>query len=190
MMQQRILPLGLVLAGIWLVYGCSGGETGGGGTAGDTGTTGSAGTSATAGTSGAAGTSGNAGTTGAAGTTPTAGRGGTGGTGTGGRGGTTATTGTGGQVAISSLCTTWPTATRTLRLRSTQAISGTYDGGMRRFVGAGPLGTATQNENQDPLLKIANGATLQNLIIGSPAADGIHCDGTCTLKNVWWEDVG
>jgi hypothetical protein len=75
-------------------------------------------------------------------------------------------------------------------LMSSQAISGTYDGGMRRFVGAGPLGTATQNEDQPPLLRVADGATLQNVIIGSPAADGIHCDGTCTLKNVWWEDVG
>ena len=167
-----------MLAGIWLVYGCSGGETGA------MGTTGSAGTSGTAGTTGSAG---------AAGTTGAAGRGGTGGTtGVGGRGGTTgtgATTGTGGAPATSSLCT-WPTATSTLMLMSTQAISGTYDGGMRRFVGAGPLGTRGQAENQDPLLKIANGATLQNLIIGSPAADGIHCDGTCTLKNVWWEDVG
>jgi hypothetical protein len=178
MMQQRLLPAALVLAGIWLVYGCSGGETGA------MGTTGSAGTSGTAGTTGSAG---------AAGTTGAAGRGGTGGTtGVGGRGGTTgtgATTGTGGAPATSSLCT-WPTATSTLMLMSTQAISGTYDGGMRRFVGAGPLGTSGQAENQDPLLKIANGATLQNLIIGSPAADGIHCDGTCTLKNVWWEDVG
>jgi hypothetical protein len=28
------------------------------------------------------------------------------------------------------------------------------------------------------------------VIIGSPAADGIHCSGNCTLENVWWEDVG
>jgi len=187
MMQQRLLPLALVLTGIWLVYGCSGGETGGMVTTGSAGTSGTAGTTGNAGTSGTAGTTGSAG---AAGTTGAAGRGGSGGTtGVGGRGGTTATTGTGGQVATSSLCT-WPTATSTLMLMSTQAISGTYDGGMRRFVGAGPLGTSSQSENQDPLLKIANGATLQNLIIGSPAADGIHCDGTCTLKNVWWEDVG
>jgi hypothetical protein len=31
---------------------------------------------------------------------------------------------------------------------------------------------------------------LKNVIIGSPAADGIHCLGSCTLQNVWWEDVG
>jgi hypothetical protein len=31
---------------------------------------------------------------------------------------------------------------------------------------------------------------LQNVILGSPAADGVHCEGSCTLNNVWWEDVG
>src|SRR6188508_3295123 len=40
------------------------------------------------------------------------------------------------------------------------------------------------------MFQIANGGTLQNVIIGNPAADGVHCAGTCTLKNVWWEDVG
>jgi hypothetical protein len=25
---------------------------------------------------------------------------------------------------------------------------------------------------------------------GSPAADGVHCAGSCTLRNVFWEDVG
>jgi pectate lyase len=179
MTQRRILPLALVLAGAWLVYGCAGGGgTEGTGTGGDTGAAGTTGTAGTTG-GGTAGTTGNAGTTGA---------GGRGGTGTG-RGGTTGSTGTGGAVQTASLCA-WPTATSTLMLMSSQAISGTYDGGMRRFVGAGPLATSGQGENQPPLLKIADGATLQNLIIGSPAADGIHCDGTCTLKNVWWEDVG
>ena len=75
-------------------------------------------------------------------------------------------------------------------LSATQTITGTYDGTMRRFVGTGPLGTSGQNEDQGPLFNLANGATLQNAILGNPAADGIHCEGTCTLKNVWWEDVG
>jgi len=65
-----------------------------------------------------------------------------------------------------------------------------YDGTMRRFVGTGPLGTSGQNEDQGPLFNLANGATLKNAILGNPAADGIHCEGTCTLQNVWWEDVG
>jgi len=75
-------------------------------------------------------------------------------------------------------------------LSATQTIAGTYDGGMRRFVGTGPLGSSGQNEDQGALFNVANGGTLQNVILGNPAADGVHCEGTCTLKNVWWEDVG
>ena len=85
----------------------------------------------------------------------------------------------------------WPTAAGTaVMLSATQTITGTYDGGMRRFVGTGPLGTSGQTEDQGPLFNVANGGTLQNVILGNPAADGIHCEGTCTLKNIWWEDVG
>lgn len=40
------------------------------------------------------------------------------------------------------------------------------------------LGDGGQDEGQDPIFNLANGATLSNVIIGSPAADGIHCDGT------------
>jgi hypothetical protein len=61
---------------------------------------------------------------------------------------------------------------------------------MRRFYGSGPLGTSGQGEDQDPVFELAPGATLRNVIIGAPAADGIHCRGACTLENVWWQDVG
>ena len=196
----------------------SAGTTGAAGTnatAGTTGTTGTAGTNGTAGTTGAAGNvgtvggaggttgsgggaAGRGGTTGAAGaagrggTTGAAGRGGT--TGSAGRGGTTGTagttgtTGTGGGVS-STLCN-WPTATGSQSVSSTINVSGTYDGGMKRFTGSGNLGGSGQNEGQPPMFQLSSGATLQNVIIGNPAADGVHCNGTCTLKNVWWEDVG
>nr|BFE87798.1 pectate lyase [Planobispora longispora] len=61
---------------------------------------------------------------------------------------------------------------------------------MKRFYGSGELGSDGQSESQGPLFQLADGATLQNVILGAPAADGVHCLGTCTLKNVWWEDVG
>ncbi|MDX8036692.1 pectate lyase [Lentzea sp. BCCO 10_0856] len=67
---------------------------------------------------------------------------------------------------------------------------GTYDGGMKRFYGTGNLGSGGQNEDQDPIFQLADGATLKNVVLGAPAADGVHCLGTCTLTNVWWEDVG
>lgn len=36
---------------------------------------------------------------------------------------------------------------------------------------------------------LEDGATLQNVIIGPGQAEGVHCKGTCTLINVWFEDV-
>jgi hypothetical protein len=84
----------------------------------------------------------------------------------------------------------WPTAQGEQAVTASIAVSGTFDGGMRRYFGSGPLGTGGQDEDQDALFELANGATLRNVILGNPAADGIHCAGTCTLENVWWEDVG
>ncbi len=85
----------------------------------------------------------------------------------------------------------WPTPQGADQLVTASiAVSGTYDGGMKRYVGSGPLGSGGQNEDQDPIFSLANGATLKNVILGNPAADGIHCAGTCILQNVWWEDVG
>ncbi|MBG0817849.1 pectate lyase [Planomonospora sp. ID82291] len=84
----------------------------------------------------------------------------------------------------------WPTAKGQQPVTATIPVSGPYDGGMKRFYGSGKLGGDGQNEGQDPIFKLADGAVLQNVIIGAPAADGVHCSGTCTLKNVWWENVG
>ena len=69
-------------------------------------------------------------------------------------------------------------------------VSGVFDGGMKRYRGAGALGTSGQGEDQPALFRLADGSRLENVVVGAPAADGIHCDGTCTLYNVWWEDVG
>ncbi|WP_328341176.1 pectate lyase [Micromonospora sp. NBC_00421] len=85
---------------------------------------------------------------------------------------------------------TWPTAKSTTTVTSTQSVSGTKDYGLVRFKAGGAMGDGGQSESQKPILELADGATIKNVIIGSPAADGIHCKGTCTLVNVWWEDVG
>ena len=73
---------------------------------------------------------------------------------------------------------------------ATIEVSGSFDGSGNRYYGSGPLGSGGQNEGQDPLFKLANGATLSNVVLGSPAADGVHCSGSCTLRNVTWQDVG
>ncbi|MDQ0792703.1 hypothetical protein QFZ58_001191 [Streptomyces sp. B1I3] len=84
----------------------------------------------------------------------------------------------------------WPTANGSQAVSSTIKVSGTYDGGMKRLYGSGDLGSDGQDEDQPALIELADGATLQNVVLGAPAADGVHCSGACTIKNVWWEDVG
>jgi hypothetical protein len=72
---------------------------------------------------------------------------------------------------------------------STKTVSD-FDGKGGRFLGAGALGGSGQDEGQDPMFVVKAGGSLKNVILGAPAADGVHCEGSCTIDNVWWEDVG
>ncbi|MFC4063914.1 pectate lyase [Actinoplanes subglobosus] len=92
--------------------------------------------------------------------------------------------------APTSSSTAWPKATGEKAVTATIAVSGTLDGGNVRYFGSGALGSDSQDESQDPIFKLADGAVLKNVILGAPAADGVHCSGSCTLINVWWENVG
>lgn len=65
-----------------------------------------------------------------------------------------------------------------------------FDGKMARYLGTGKLGSGGQGEGQAPLFHVKAGGSLKNVILGAPAADGVHCEGSCTIENVWWEDVG
>ncbi|MBC9730915.1 pectate lyase [Streptomyces sp. TRM68367] len=84
----------------------------------------------------------------------------------------------------------WPTPNGSEGVSKTIPVSGIKDYGMKRLYGTGDLAGDGQEEGQDPILKLSDGAVVKNLIIGKPGADGIHCSGSCTLQNVWWEDVG
>lgn len=67
----------------------------------------------------------------------------------------------------------------------------TFDGKGQTYV-ANPstLGDGSQAENQKPLFKLENNATLKNVVIGAPGADGVHVYGNATISNVTWLDVG
>jgi hypothetical protein len=84
---------------------------------------------------------------------------------------------------------TWPTKTGDVSVSSTVSIAAgqTFDGGMKRYC---CVGTGSQSESQPAMFDLADGATIKNVILGSPAGDGVHCEGRCTIQNVWWEDVG
>lgn len=81
---------------------------------------------------------------------------------------------------------TFPTATGTQLVSTTIKVSGSFDGKLVRYQGK----SGSQSESQPPLFELADGASIRNVIIGNLGQDGIHCRGTCTLTNIWWEDVG
>ncbi|PRX19735.1 pectate lyase C [Orenia metallireducens] len=65
----------------------------------------------------------------------------------------------------------------------------TYDGGGATIVAQG-MGDGSQAEDQDPIFRLEDGATLKNVRIGAPGCDGVHTYGDVTVMNVVWEDVG
>lgn len=65
----------------------------------------------------------------------------------------------------------------------------TYDGRGVTIKAVG-LGDGSQDEGQKPIFKLENGASLKNVNIAAPGADGVHCYGGCTVTNVVWQDVG
>ncbi|MGW0734072.1 pectate lyase [Streptomyces sp. NPDC002851] len=103
---------------------------------------------------------------------------------------------TGAAVATNSLLSpagaaaAWPEPTGQQAVSRTIEVSGTFDGGLKRYYGSGDLGDGGQGEDQGPIFQLADGAVLKNVVLGAPAADGVHCLGRCTIQNVWWEDVG
>ncbi|MET9862907.1 pectate lyase [Streptomyces smyrnaeus] len=93
-------------------------------------------------------------------------------------------------VTSAGAATEWPEPQGDEPVSETIPVSGTYDGEMKRFYGEGDLGGGDQGEGKDPIFKLEDGAVLKNVVLGKPASDGVHCMGSCTLENVWWEDVG
>src|SRR5215510_2552794 len=71
-----------------------------------------------------------------------------------------------------------------------RVTSGTYDGGCRRFTAGSGLGDGSQDEGQDPVFRVENGATLRNVVIGNNGADGIHTYNGAVLDNIYWMNVG
>jgi hypothetical protein len=91
------------------------------------------------------------------------------------------------QIASAATAPSWPSKKGDVTVSATIKVSGTLDGGMKRYC---CIGSGSQGESQPAMFDLADGATLKNVIIGSPAGDGVHCEGRCTIQNVWWEDVG
>ncbi|KAL1634147.1 hypothetical protein SLS56_002450 [Neofusicoccum ribis] len=68
-------------------------------------------------------------------------------------------------------------------------LSGFNDMNFKEFDRGQPCNSDKDQGSNTAVFVLANGATLQNVIIGADAFEGIHCEGACTLKNVWFRDV-
>jgi pectate lyase len=81
-----------------------------------------------------------------------------------------------------------PEPTETVQFNQTRvvAVGEVFDGQNKRY----NLSGGSQSEGQPPVFEVQEGGVVRNVIIGSLAADGIHCKGNCTLDHVWWEDIG
>ncbi|KAI9352444.1 pectate lyase-domain-containing protein [Zopfochytrium polystomum] len=67
-----------------------------------------------------------------------------------------------------------------------------FDGGMLRYdrgKGYRPANNCltVEADTKDTIFILENNATLQNVLIGEEVFDSVHCLGSCTLKNVWFE---
>ncbi|KAL4995249.1 pectate lyase E [Aspergillus recurvatus] len=82
-----------------------------------------------------------------------------------------------------------PSSKGSVTLSSPKTISGTFDGGLKTY-GRGVKCTGQkEGGDKDAVFILQDGATLKNAIIGADQIEGVHCEGSCTIENVWWTDV-
>ncbi|KAF7533307.1 hypothetical protein G7054_g7199 [Neopestalotiopsis clavispora] len=83
-----------------------------------------------------------------------------------------------------------PTSTKTNSAVIVVAAGTTFDGGWAKYDrGSGACNEQAEGGDADAVFLLKSGATLKNVIIGKNQAEGVHCDGPCTLEFVWFEDV-
>ncbi|KAH6861100.1 hypothetical protein J4E91_007542 [Alternaria rosae] len=74
-------------------------------------------------------------------------------------------------------------------LKEPMEITGTFDGGLKTY-GRGVSCTGqAEGGDSDAVFILKDGATLKNAIIGEDQIEGVHCEGSCTIENVWWAAV-
>lgn len=69
-------------------------------------------------------------------------------------------------------------------------ISGeSFDGGMKTYGRGVDCTGQSEGGDSDAVFIVKDGGTLKNAIIGTDQIEGVHCEGSCTIENVWWEAV-
>lgn len=88
-----------------------------------------------------------------------------------------------------SKCTSFPLPESKGRdtLSEPKEVTDVFDGGMKIYGrGVGCTGQEEGGES-DAVFIIKEGGMLKNAIIGADQIEGVHCQGACTVENVWWE---
>ncbi|KAL1688308.1 polysaccharide lyase family 3 protein [Schizophyllum commune] len=68
-------------------------------------------------------------------------------------------------------------------------VTGDFDGGNVRFDRGTSCTGQAEGGDSDAVFLLEEGASLSNVVIGADQAEGVHCLGSCTLTNVWFEAV-
>ncbi|KAL9106881.1 MAG: hypothetical protein Q9227_008129 [Pyrenula ochraceoflavens] len=79
--------------------------------------------------------------------------------------------------------------TSALSAAQTIAVGDSFDGGMVMFDRGVSCTGQAEGGDSDAVFQLENGASLSNVIIGPNQIEGVHCQGACTLTNVWWSAV-
>lgn len=74
-------------------------------------------------------------------------------------------------------------------LPEASTISGVNDYANMEFDRGQPCDSDEDTGSENAVFILEDGATLSNVIIGANALEGVHCEGACTLTNVWFRDV-
>ncbi|KAF7901865.1 uncharacterized protein EAF01_007163 [Botrytis porri] len=84
-----------------------------------------------------------------------------------------------------------PASSGTSALSAVQTIAAGehFDGGMVMFDRGVSCTGQAEGGDSDAVFQIEAGGSLSNVIIGPNQIEGVHCQGACTLTNVWWSAV-
>ncbi|KUJ16764.1 pectate lyase, partial [Mollisia scopiformis] len=84
-----------------------------------------------------------------------------------------------------------PASSGTSALSAVQTIAAgdSFDGGMVMYDRGVSCTGQSEGGDSDAVFQIENGGSLSNVIIGPNQIEGVHCQGACTLTNVWWSAV-
>ncbi|KAI1497725.1 pectate lyase [Biscogniauxia marginata] len=71
----------------------------------------------------------------------------------------------------------------------TIAAGKSFDGGYVAYDRGVKCTGQAEGGDSDAVFQIEEGGKLSNVIIGPNQIEGVHCQGACTLENVWWSAV-